>query len=180
MLAFLVSLGGIAVAGVPLLLAGGPLGIVIAWLGATFASGKIKTIAIIVGLVVLVIATVAVTAHWQHLKAEAATGRALAVRDASLEKRLGCPARAEHERDLATCMTAVERDNAEAQRIEIERQRREAARAQAAEDAATLVARKAQADEDAAIETDAGANDGPVPLVLLHSWARERAARGVK
>lgn len=179
MLALLASAGGLAVAGVPLALAGGPVGVVIAWLGARFGTGSAKVIAILVGLAVLVIATAAVTVHLQHLKRDADLYVAIAARDASLEARLGCPHRPAHERDLAACMTAVERDAAEAKRIEIEQQRREAALAQAAADLAALVARKSQDDEDAAIETDA-AGDGSVPAVLLHSWARARAARGVK
>lgn len=178
--AILAALGGLAASAGPLALAGGPVGIVIAWLGNAFGGKSVKLIALGVGLLFLVGATVGITVRIQHLERDSAAYKALAADMASLQTEYGCDSRPAHERDLGTCLTAIARDSAKAQAAEIMRQRNEAAMEQARRDVADEQARRDQRAADDAIDQSSPVRDGPVPGVLLDHWARERAARGLK
>jgi hypothetical protein len=178
--AILAAIGGLAAWLGPLALAGGPVGVAVAWLGSAFAKGSGKALAIVAGLALFAVATVAVTVHWQHLKRDRVAYRALSAQVVSLQGRYDCGARPAHERDLPACLTAIEAENETAKAAEIARQRLLAAAEQARQDAADDALARWQAAEDAAIAEGSEAHDGPVPGVLLDSWARERKARGIK
>jgi len=164
----------------PLVLAGGPIGGVIAWLGTKAASKTAKAAALIGGLLILIGTAVAVTVYWQHLERDSAAYKTLSAKTASLEEQYGCTKRPEHERDLSTCLEAREREAAEARQDEIDRQRKLAAEEQSRLDkaAADLDARRRA--EERAIDADAAHDDGAVPKALLNSWERERSERGIK
>ena len=57
----------------PLALAGGPLGIAIAWLGSMAANKTVKLVAILIGLALLVSVSVGLTIHIQHLERDGRT-----------------------------------------------------------------------------------------------------------
>ena len=124
--------------------------------------------------------SVGLTVHIQRLKQDRADLAILRASVASLQTRYHCADRPVHERDLATCLTARERDVAEFQAGEIRRQRADAAAEQARFDREAAELQQEQTAADRAIEAAAPGEDGPVPAVLLKAWARERAARGVK
>ncbi|MDQ2080462.1 hypothetical protein RA307_09745 [Xanthobacteraceae bacterium Astr-EGSB] len=164
----------------PLALAGGPLGVAIAWAGGLAGNRTVKVLAIVAGLVLVVAVTVGLTVHVQHLERDRVAYRMLAAEVDALAAAYGCPARAPAERALPACLTARERDAASARADELARQRREAAQAQAVLDRADAAADAASAAEQAAILEAAPADDGPVPRVLLDAWARKRKERGLK
>ncbi|ABA04800.1 hypothetical protein Nwi_1539 [Nitrobacter winogradskyi Nb-255] len=98
----------------------------------------------------------------------------------TLEVRYGCDKRpAISERKLPACLIARGLDAEKAHREEIERQRNEAARAQAKLDADKLAAERAQQSENAIIKAAPASDDGPVPKVLLDAWTRERGRLGI-
>lgn len=98
----------------------------------------------------------------------------------ALEVKYGCDRRPSvAERDLPACLIARDLDAEKAHREEIERQRNEAAKAQAKLDADKLAAERAQNQETAILKAAPAADDGPVPKVLLDAWARERKRLGV-
>lgn len=164
----------------PLALAGGPIGLGIAWLGSMAANKTVKIIAISAGLLLLVGVSVGLTIRIQHLEQDSAAYKILLADQASLEQRYGCPGRPVHERDLAACLTARERDVADATAKEIQRQRGEAAQQQARLDLENAQLEAQQREANQAIDADAVHDDGAVPKVLLNTWARERAERGIK
>ncbi len=178
----MLTLLGLSGAGSTLLaLAGGPAGLALAWLGSSFKSGAAKWIAIAVGLVLLIGTTIAVTVWIENLKSDRLAYRALKADVVSLARHYGCDVRIDpHERALSACLTARERDAADAAAAKLKDMQLQAAQAQAALDASNEQLREASRGNRAAIAQDAIAGDGPVPPVLSNSWARERAARGVK
>lgn len=163
-----------------LALAGGPLGLGIAWLGSMAANKTVKLVAIAIGLLLLIGVSVGLTVHIERLEQDRAAFRALSGEVAALQAKYGCPARPAHERDLGACLTARAREAEKARADEVARLARAAAQAQADLAAATAVLDRQSADTEAFIDRAAPGRDGPVPGVLLDTWARERAARGVK
>lgn len=174
------ALAGMAAAIGPFALAGGPIGLGVAWLGSLAANKTVKIVAILGGLALLVGTAVAVTVHWQHLERDSAAYRDLSASTDSLEQKYGCTKREPHEQALAACLTARERDAADAQRAEIDRQRKLAAEEQARLDREAASLDVAKRAEEQAIDQDAAHDDGTVPKALLNSWDRERAERGLK
>jgi hypothetical protein len=183
----LTFLSGLAATIGPLALAGGPAGIVIAWLGSLVANKTVKVVAIVVGAGLVIATTVGVTVHIEHLEQDRAALKVarqdIADRQAAktaLERKYGCLARPPEERDLAVCLTARERDAEAAKAAEIDRERKAAAKAQAQLDKDNAAADAASTAEQALIEATPAAADGPVPQVLLDSWSRKRKERGLK
>jgi hypothetical protein len=171
----------------PLALAGGPLGIGIAWVGSLFANKTLKVVAVLVGLGLLAATSVGITIRIEHLEQDSAalaqTRLELkAERDhvAAIARRMGCDTRAEAERELGACLSAQRADAEHAKALEIRREREDAAREQARLDREHADADKRRAAEDAAIDAAAAGDDGPLPKVLLDAWGRERKARGLK
>jgi hypothetical protein len=161
-------------------LAGGPIGMAVAWLGDRFASGTVRLVAILIGALIVIVSIVAVTVHLHNIKRDADAYRDLSAQVASIGDRYSCGDRPAHERPLPACLAAIEAENAQARATEIGRQRAMAIaeyQRQAAEDAALRAQIEA---EEAAIAGASAGDDGAVPQVLLDSWARERKARGVK
>lgn len=177
MLTFLV---GLAAHLGPLALAGGPVGVAVAWVGSLIANKTAKLVAILLGLGLLLATAVAVTVHWQHLERDSAAYKALSAETTSIERRLGCDFRPVDERGLSACMAARDRDVAQAAASEIARQRVEAAQEQAMLDRQNAALDADRRASEQAIAADAVRGDGPVPQVLLNAWARMRADRGVK
>jgi len=150
-----------------------------ALIGGIFSS-KGKLILTLGGIAALVIAVVAFTAHYEHLKRDADAYKSLRVEVSSIEKAHGCPARPPHERDLVACLTAEQRDAANAARVENERLQAEATKARDdLKQANDLLASQARTIDDL-IDNAPPADDGPVPKILLDLWTRERQQRGVK
>jgi hypothetical protein len=164
----------------PLALAGGPLGVAIAWAGGFAGSRAVKVAAIVAGLVVVVAVTVGLTVHVKNLERDRVAYRALVAEVDALALAYGCPARVAAERALPACLTARDRDAERARAAELARQRREGAQAQTALDRADAATDAASAAEQAAILEAAPADDGPVPRVLLDAWSRKRKERGLK
>lgn len=173
-------LAGVAGSIGPLALAGGPIGIGLAWLGSVAANKTVKIVAISFGLLLLIGTTAAIAVHWQHLERDSAAYKTLSERDTSLEQLYGCPDRPVHERDLAACLVARDRDASAAVAIEIGRQLAVAAREQADLDRTMAGLEQRQREEQARIDADALKGDGPVGDVLLNGWRRGRAAKGLK
>ena len=174
------SLAGLVATIGPAAIAGGPVGVAVAWLGTRFASGAVRTIAILTGALIVIATIVGVTVHLRNIKRDADAYRDLSAQVASIEQRHGCGARPAHERPLAACLAAIEAENAEARSREVIRQRAlavEEYQRQAADDEAL---RRLIESEEAAIAGAAEGDDGPVPLVLRDAWSRERKLRGVK
>lgn len=176
----LTILASIAAAIGPLALAGGPVGLGVAWLGSLAANKTVKLITIIGGLLLLVGTAVAITVHWQHLERDSAAYKTLSAAHASLEQLYGCPSRPAHERDLAACLTARDRDAEAAIAREIKRQRDHAAAEQARLDREAAEQEAERQASGRAIDLDAANGDGPVPPVLLNAWRRARGIGGAK
>lgn len=177
--AILAALGGLAASVGPLALGAGPFGLALAWLGSAFGNRTIKVIATVAGIAIAAASIVALTVYLQNLKRDSAAYHSISVQLSSLEARYGCAERPAHEQPLTACLASRDRDNALAQAREIARQRVEAAAAQARQSAEEFATQRWLDAEEEAIAAGL-AHDGPVPGVLLDSWARERAARGVK
>jgi hypothetical protein len=162
----------------PLALAGGPLGIALAWGGSFVANKTVKIVAICAGLLLLISVSVGLTIHIKNLEADRAAYKLLKAEHESLEAYYGCPLRAEHERDLGACLTARERDVEKARAEKLAELQRQAAQAQA--DLADATAKNEQLSGalDDFINSRAAGGDGPVPQVLKDYWAHERAERG--
>jgi len=174
------SLAGLVAMIGPAAIAGGPVGVAVAWLGTRFASGTARTVAIVAGAAIVIATIVGVTVHLHNIKRDADAYHALSAQVTSIEQRHGCGGRPAHERPLAACMAAIEAENAEAQRAEIDRQRRLAVEEYQRQAAADEALRRLIEAEEAAIAGAAAGDDGPAPKVLLDAWARERKLRGVK
>ncbi len=168
----LFSLGGLASLAA---VAGSPLGLLIAWIGSSLKNGTAKWLAIGVGLALMVGTVVGVTVWIERLKSDRAAYRVLKVEVDGLRGRYGCGARG-----LDACLTARDLAAAAAQRDALANMQTEAAQAQAALDALSERLREETRDTRAFIDREAVAGDGPVPKVLLDTWARARAARGLK
>jgi hypothetical protein len=114
-----------------------------------------------------------------HLYHKAGLLDDLAAERRAIEVKYGCDKRPKiAERDLTACLVARDLDGEKAHLAEIERQRNEAARAQAKLDAETLAAEKRAWNENAILNATPAADDGPVPKVLLDAWQRERRRLG--
>ena len=161
-------------------IAGGPVGLAVAWIGSQLASSTVKWTLIGIGLLVLVVTSVGLTVYLEHLKQDAAAYAVLKADFQSLELKYGCGNRPEHERALPACLVARERDEAQARADEAER----VSKARATEQAVLERKRRALDEREQAMDqkiNDApAADDGAVPKVLLDAWTRERAERGVK
>lgn len=115
-----------------------------------------------------------------HLYNKAGDFDVLSAEVSALEVKYGCDKRpALIERKLGRCLIARDFDAEKAHREEIERQRDEAAKAQAKLDADNAAAEKQQQSENEILTLAPAADDGPVPKVLLDAWARERRRLGV-
>lgn len=152
-----------------------------ALLGGLFSpSAKVKWVLAGLGVLIVAIAAVAFTVHYERLKRDSEAYKALRGTMTSLETKYGCDQRPEHERDLAACLTARERDAADAAKARVEQLEREAAKARAAQAAAETKLVE-QSDAVRQFLRDAPADDdGPLPKVLLDLWARQRNERGIK
>lgn len=163
----------------PFALAGGPLGLAVAWLGSTFANKTAKWIAIAGGLLLLVAASVGVTVYIEHLKRDREAYLDLVARYSGTAKVYGCDRRANvAEHDLITCLTAR---NAEAEKARADRiadLQEQAAKAQADLAVAAGKLDAANAALGTFIDQAARGGDGPVPKVLRDLWARQRKERG--
>lgn len=122
-------------------------------------------------------AAVALVMHW---RSQAAKYDDLLAQHGAIASRYGCNHRVEAERDLSACLIAREQDALEARQVALERQREESAKAQAALDREMAKAADAARDMDEFISRAAANGDGPVPRVLLETWARRRDARGIR
>jgi hypothetical protein len=164
----------------PLLaIGGGPIGVVIAWLGSKAKDKAVKWGAIIIGLLLLVIVSVSLTIYVKNLQFDRVKLVEITGTLSGLEAEYGCDTRANPaERHLTACLAARDREAAQAVRDEIERQRRAAAAAQALLDQQTAQAEAVQHSMDEFIDGQAVNGDGPVPKVLLDTWARRRQPRG--
>lgn len=99
---------------------------------------------------------------------------------AALEAKYGCDKRpALIERKLGRCLIARDFDAEKAHREEVERQREDAARAQAELDARQRTVEQLLSGENEILTSAPASEDGPVPKVLRDAWARERKRLGV-
>lgn len=171
LLALVVHLG-------PLAMLGGPVGMGLAWAGSFAGNKTVKLIAIAVGLLILIGVSVGITIRIEHLEQTEAAYKKLFVATSSLEAKYGCASRPVHERDLAACLTARERDIEAARAAKLAEFQRTAAQAQADLDVANAQIAAQSGSLDSFIDQAVPADDGPVPKILLDTWARERAARG--
>lgn len=163
----------------PTIVAGsGPLAL-IAGIAAKFMP-SFRTYLVLGAIAAGVIAVGAATAHYLHLRSQAAELAELQPKVAGLEQSFGCPSRPAAERDLFACIPARDRD-IEAARADEKRKQQEAANAAQADlqQKADALQKELDAAEDA-IQDSTAADDGPVPQVMKKAWARERAKRGKK
>jgi hypothetical protein len=177
----LATLAAIVASVGPLALFGGPLGLAIAWVGSTLKSGAAKWIVIGLGLLLLVGVSVGLTVYVERLKQDRAAYILLLAKTTALEKARGCDLRENAaERDLATCLTAIERDAQAARSAKLAEFNRRAAQAQADLNAANTALAVATGALDQFIDTSAQTGDGPVPKVMRDLWGRQRSERGQK
>lgn len=134
----------------------------------------------IIAYLVAAAAVAGLSLYVANLYQKAGAFDVLSAEHRALAVKYGCDRRPNvAERDLPACLIARDLDAEKAHREEIERQRNEAARAQAKLDADKLAAERAQNRETAILKAAPAADDGPVPKVLLDAWARERKRLGV-
>ncbi len=149
-------------------------------IGPLTSLGMGGTRARLIGIAAVVVVAAGLTAWVMQLRTRATAYGVLQRQHIALARKYGCADRAPAERDLASCLMARDLDAARAQRAAIERQRTEAARAQAELDRLTAVAEAQARATDAFIDGAAIEVDGPVPKILRDTWARERKARGLE
>lgn len=149
-------------------------------IGSFFASRTVKLVAIGIGLLAIVTAVAAVTIRVEHLEQTEAAYKALSADVGSLQVKYGCAARPPHEQTLAACLTAHERDAADAARVKVEQLERDAAQARADLDAANATLAQQSDLANSFIDDASVAGDGPMPKNWVEFFARERAARGAR
>jgi hypothetical protein len=164
----------------PLALAGGPLGIGIAWIGSLFANKTRKLIVIAAGLLLLIGTVAGLTVHIEHLEQDRAAYLALKTEVAGLTTEYGCDRRANPaQHDLAVCLTAIKAEKEKAIADELAKQRDEAAAEQAQRDAEDAQIAAQTQSLNSAVNQSAAANV-PAPAPLKDFWARKRKSLGVK
>lgn len=137
---------------------------------------SIKAIAYAVVLAIVIGASLYVA----HLYNKAGDFDVLSAEVSALEVKYGCDKRpALIERKLGRCLIARDFDAEKAHREEIERQREDAARAQAELDARQRAVEQLLSGENEILTSAPASEDGPVPKVLRDAWARERRRLGV-
>jgi hypothetical protein len=161
-------------------LAGGPVGIAIAWLGSLVANKTVKIVSIAVGVLLVIGVTVGLTVRIEHLERDSAAYKQLSASNKALELRYGCTTLPAEARELAACLIFRDALAEKEKNYALKRLGDIAAKAQSdLLEANDKLA--AQADStNAFISQSAPTHDGRVPQVLLDTWARERQQRGVK
>lgn len=171
--AFISGLGPLALLGIP---GAGA----VAWIGSKLASPAIKLACILIGVGALLILTGVLAVHIDNLEHDRAAYRLQTAMVDGLKTAHGCNLRPPQERGLDACLAAEARDIEHARADKLAELQAQAARAQADLDAANASNSDLAAQIEDLISRSAATGDGPVPKVLLDTWARARAARGVK
>lgn len=152
-------------------LAGGPIGIVIAWLAREFASGAIKWIMIGIGGLLVTVCIAGITLHLAHLEQAKRELTALQNKVTGWQHLYGCG-----NTDLTTCYAVrVAKENKKLHALQ-----RQAASAQAQLDAMNATLQETYGSTDAFISKAAKTGDGPLPRVLIELYGHERKERGLK
>lgn len=160
--------------------AGGPAGIVIAYLGSKLGKASVKWIVIAVGLLVAAAALTGFVVHYQHLERDRAAYEALLAEVDGVRAKYGCQQEANPaDRGLAACINAKTAQAASARAATLAHQATVAAQAEADLSAQTAKVDATQRALSGFITGNAK-EDGRLPRIVLDYWARERAERGVK
>lgn len=178
MLTLLSGLGGLVASVGSFALFGGPIGVVVAWLGTLASNTTIKLVLVGVGLLIIVATTIGLTVHIQHLERDRELLRVLKKQDDQLAEHFGCGVSGLSV-SLAVCISQKEAEQEKRRAVELEKQRQATALANA-----KLATLSQKLDMDRAemerFLQESSAEDGPIPQIMRDYYARQRKSRGFK